>query len=185
MTKDTHTPSTGTHDTSGHPDERSASVRNRGGSRARSWLLAAALVGLGAIGGGLATVSLDAGAHGGWRHAKDPEQAIERLQHASAWMLGRVDATGEQRERIDAILAETVNDIFPLRKELEEHRRDLIVELARPEVDRAALERIRTAILALADQVSARMLDSVIATAEVLDPEQRQQLVKRASRRWH
>ena len=196
MTKDTQAPGSGAHDADRHSGENAGPIRSRGPIRARSWVLALALIGLGAIGGGLATVSMDAGAHGGWRdggwrhghrhgHMDDPEKAIERLQHGSAHVLGRVDATDEQRERVDAILAETVNDIFPLRKEFREHRRDLIAELARPEVDRAALEQIRAAKLAIADTVSARMLDSVVAIAEVLDPEQRQQLVERLSRRWH
>ena len=197
MTQHMETPGTGTLDTERSAHGSDGWTGSHGRSRRRQWMLALALVGLGAIGGTLATVSMDAGAHGGWRHAMgefrhhgrghatSPERAIERLQHASAWALGSVDATDEQRERIDAILASTVEDIFPIRSEYKTHRRDLIAELARPEVDRTALERVRTAMLAQADKTTTRMLDSVIAIAEVLDPEQRQQLVKRLSGRWH
>ena len=177
---------------------RSAGSRRRGGARrARGWIAALALLVLGAVGGALTTVAIDADAHGGWRHAMgkfrhhgfghgqaiDPAHVTERLQHASAWALGSVDATDEQRERIDAILAGAVDDIFPLRAEHRTHRRDLIAELARPQLDRDALERIRTAELALAEKATARLLDAVVAAAEVLDPEQRQGLVERFAKR--
>ena len=177
---------------------RSASSHQRGGvRRARGWIAGLALLALGAAGGALTTIAIDAGAHGGWRQAMggfrhhglghgraiDPARVTERLQHASAWALGRVDATDEQRERIDAILAEAVDDVFPLRAEHLAHRHDLIAELARPQLDRAALEEIRTEELALAEKATARLLDTVVAVAEVLDTEQRQQLVERLARK--
>ena len=162
--------------------------RHDGRRRIRGWMMGLTLLGLGAAGGALATIAMDAGAHGGWGHgfghhwrghATDATHVTERLQHASAWVLGKVDATEEQRERIDAILAGAVNDIFPLRDEHHAHRRDLMAELARPQIDRAALEEVRTAELALAEQATARLLDATVAIAEVLEPEQRQQLVER------
>ena len=181
-------------------DEGAGPGRRGGARRVRGWIAALALLGLGAAGGALTTIAVDADAHGGWRHAMggfrhhgfghgraiDPAHVTERLQHASAWALGSVDATDEQREHIDAILAKAVDDVFPLRAEHRAHRRDLIAELARPQLDRGALERIRTAELALADKATARLLEAVVAAAEVLDPEQRQGLVERfAKRRRH
>ena len=173
-------------------DEGAGSGRRGDARRARGWIAALVLLGLGAAGGALTTIAVDADAHGGWRHAMggfrhhgfghgraiDPAHVTERLQHASAWALGKVDASDEQRERIDAILAGAVDDIFPLRAEHRAHRRDLIAELARPQLDRVALERIRTAELALAEKATARLLDAVVAASEVLDPEQRQGLVE-------
>ena len=162
--------------------------------RGRKWIMALVLIGLGAAGGVLAMNAMDAEAHGGWRHefrhhwhghAMDVTRATERLQHVSAWALGSVDATEEQRERIDAILAGVVEDIFPLRHEHRAHRRDLIAELARPQIDRAELERVRTAELALAEQATARMLDAAVEIAAVLDSEQRQRLVERFAERTH
>ena len=187
-------------DTDRNMDEGAGLGRSAGSRRARGWIAALALLVLGAVGGALTTLAVDADAHGGWRHAMggfrhhglghgraiDAAHVTERLQHASAWALGSVDATDEQRERIDAILAGTVDDIFPLRAEHKTHRRDLIAELARPQLDRAALERIRAAELALAEEATARLLDAVVAAAEVLDPEQRQGLVERfAGRHRH
>lgn len=164
------------------------------GRRVRGWVTAVMLIGLGAAGGALTTIAVDAGAHGGWHdgfrmhrhgHAHSAEHATEHLQKISAWALGSVDATGEQRDRIDTILAGAVNDILPLRDEHHAHRRDLIAELARPRVDRAELERIRAAELALAETATARLLDATVAIAQVLSPEQRQQLVERFAEHRH
>ena len=177
------------------PKEMDAGSGRHGGKRrARGWIVALALIGLGAVGGALTTVAVDADAHGGWRHgfrhhghhrATDPTQVTEKLQHMSAWALGSVDATEDQRARVDAILASAVNDVFPLRAEHEAHHRDLIAELARPQIDRAALERVRAAELALAEKATIRLLDATVAIAEVLEPEQRQRLVERFAKHRH
>lgn len=170
------------------------SGRHGGKRRVRGWVVALALVTLGAAGGALTTIVVDAGAHGRWHHgygmhgrgfAADPERAVERVQHASARVLGSVDATDDQRERVDAILASAVNDLFPLRDEHLAHHRDLIAELARPEVDFARLERVRAAEIALVDKASARLLDATAAITEVLDPEQRRQLVEEFASHRH
>ena len=98
---------------------------------------------------------------------------------------GQRGRTDEQRDRIDAILASTVNDIFPLRDEHFAHHRDLIAELARPQVDPAGLERVRAAELALVEKATDRLLDATVAIAEVLEPEQRQQLLERYAEHGH
>ena len=169
--------------------------RTSGNRRARSWImaLALALVGVGAVGGSLVTMVTDAGAHGGGRHGRGmyghgPEtaaQAIERVQHVSARVLGAVDATDDQRERIDAIVDAAVTDIFALHTEHRDHRSDWIAELTRPAIDRNALERVRAAELALAEQASTRALDATVAIAQVLDADQRQRLVGKFADRWH
>ena len=175
-------------------DTGNGTDRHGGKRRARRWVVAVALVVLGAGGGALTTIAVDAGAHGGWHHGSwmhgrghmaTAELAIDRVQRVSAWALGSVDATDEQRERIDAILASAVDDLFPLRDEHRAHHRDLIVELARPQVDPAGLERIRAAELALVEKASGRLVDATVAIAEVLDPEQRRQLVERLAERGH
>ena len=162
--------------------------------RARGWIVALGLIALGATGGVFTTLAVDAGAHGGWHHgyrmhgrgfAADPERTIERLQRASAWALGSVDATDEQRDRVDAILATVVNDLHPLRDEHFDHHRDLIAALARPQVDLDSLESVRAAEVALVDKASARLLDAAVAISEVLDPEQRRQLMEKYAQHRH
>ena len=157
------------------------------------WILALAFVGVGAVVGSLATAMTDAGAYGGWRHGHgmfghrpdSAAEAIERVQYVSAWVLGSVDATDEQRERVDAILADAVADIFPLHAEHHDHESDWIAELTRPSIDPAGLERVRAAELALAERATTRALEATIAIAEVLDPDQRHQIVSRFVDRWH
>ena len=177
-----------TQSTQREKDTENGTNRHGGKRRARGWVVGAALVALGAAGGAFTTIAVDAVAHDGWHsgfrmhergYAKSPERAIARVQRVSAWALGSVDATDEQRERIDAILASAVSDLLPLRDEHLAHHRDLIAELARPQVDPAGLERVRGAELALVEKAADRLLDATVAIAEVLDPEQRQQLVER------
>ena len=183
-----------TENTRGHAERDTGSGRHGGGRRTRGWIMALALLGFGAAGGALTMAAVDAGAHGGWHdrfrmhghaHPVDATEATERLQRVAAWTLGRVDATAEQRERIDAILAEAVADLFPLRVEHRTHERDLIAGLARPDIDRTELEQVRTATLALVERATARMLDATVAIAEVLDPEQRQQLLEKLAEHAH
>ena len=177
-----------THGTQRHDDREDGTGRQGAKRRARRWVVAAALVALGAAGGAVTTVAVSAGAHGGWHHgfrmhehgySAGPERAMRRVQRVSAWALGSVDATDDQRERIDAILAATVNDLMPLRDEHLAHHGDLIAELARPQVDPAGLERVRAAEIALVDKATDRLLDATVAIADVLDAEQRRQLVER------
>ena len=183
-----------TESTKRRKDVEDGSGRHGGGRRARRWVVAAALVALGAGGGALTTIAVDAGAHGVWHHGSwmhgrgdgaGPERAIERMQHISAWALGSVDATDEQRERIDTILAAAANDLLPIRDQHHAHHHDLIAELSRPQVDRAGLERIRSAEITLVEEASARLVDATVAIAEVLNPEQRQQLLAKLGNHRH
>ena len=167
-----------------------------GGRKLRFALAAAVLMDLGLLGGVLITVASDATAHGKWRGAwgkgdhghqalRSPAEAAELVQHAAAWMLGKVDATGAQREQIDGVLADFVDEVYPLAEQHRESHRDLITELSRPQVDAQALEDLRQTQLALADTVSARLLDAVVEISDVLDAEQRQALIERMGRYHH
>ena len=158
--------------------QRDADSGRRGRKRrARTWIMALTLLGLGAAGGALTTVAVDANAHGGGhhgfrmhghRHAANAAEAAERVQHVAAWALGSVDATDEQRERVDAILAGAVNDLFPMRAEHREHRRDLIAELARPRLDRDGLEQVRADFVANVSHEMRTPLTAIQGYAETL-----------------
>jgi Spy/CpxP family protein refolding chaperone len=183
-----------TQSTQREKDTENGTNRHGGKRRARGWVVGAALVALGAAGGALTTIAVDTVAHDGWHsglrmhergYAKSPERAIARVQRVSAWALGSVDATDEQRERIDTILAAAANDLLPIRDQHHAHHHDLIAELSRPQVDRAGLERIRSAEIALVEKASARLVDATVAIAEVLDPEQRQQLLAKLENHRH
>ena len=146
------------------------------------------------LAGGLATATLAAGGsmlsrmHGhGWRGGHgaaihDPEQARERAELMAEWILKSVDATEAQQEEVKAILDNSINTLLPIAQNHRDYREELRAELAKPTIDRAAPESIRESGLGLMDQVSREMIDTVAAVAEVLTPEQRQELLEMAER---
>lgn len=151
------------------------------GRRARLTLAALTLVGVGAALGAGATAQ--ASRMGGWNAmghswggAATEEQARERALDKAAWMLGRLDASDEQQSRIDDIVTTLVGELYALRGEHRENRRELIAELARPQVNREALEKLRADEMALADSASKSVLKAVTDATEVLNQEQREQL---------
>ena len=164
--------------------------KHRLGRRARLTVAVVTLVGVGAVLGAGATAH--AARTGGWHgmdhhrgHAKTEEQARERSLDKTAWVLGRIDATPEQETRINAIVSALVGDLYPLRGEHRERRRQLITELARPQVDAQALERIRTDGMALANSASKTLVNAVVDVTEVLSVEQRQELAAMIGRHRH
>ena len=66
-----------------------------------------------------------------------------------------------------------------------EYRRQLITELARPQVDGEALEKIRADGMALANSASKTLVNAVVDVTEVLSVEQRQELAAMIGRRQH
>jgi Spy/CpxP family protein refolding chaperone len=119
------------------------------------------------------------------RHSShDPQAAKERAQFMSDWLLERVDASDEQRAQIKGLLARALDDLAPLREEHHSHRAAFLEALAQPAVDRAEVERVRKAEVALAERASSTVVASLAAIAEVLSPEQRKKLADLAAR-WH
>lgn len=143
------------------------------------------------LAGGLATTMAAGGSMlgrlhrhrlGGHGAALDPEKARERAETMAEWILKSVDATDAQQEEVKAILGNSIDTLLPIAQNHRDYRAELRAELAEPTVDRAALESIRESGLGLMDQVSREMLDTVAAMAEVLTPEQRQQLLEMSER---
>lgn len=166
------------------------------GRKARLGIAAAALIAFGAVAGAMiANVSAHSGfgarghssAFNGHRYhgAHSIEQSRERALDVAAWMLGSVDATPEQSKHVKGIVVSFVDEIYPLREQHLQHHRNLIDALSQPQVDRQALEQIRQAELARATQISERLVGALADTADVLSPEQRQQLMNRFSRFSH
>ena len=163
--------------------------KHRMGRRTRLVVAAVTLVGAGALLGAGVTAQAARGGWQGmghhWGHAKTEEQARERALDKTAWMLGRIDATEEQQTRINDIVTSLVGELYPLRGEHRETRRELITELSRPQVDREALEKIRADGLAMADSASRTLVSAVVDVSEVLTVEQRQELASMIGRHRH
>lgn len=117
------------------------------------------------------------------RHAmRDPGVMKERADFMVEWTLSRIDATDEQRAQVKSVVKATIDDLLQLREEHQANRKAMIAALIEPEVDRAELDRIRSAEMALADRASRRIVTALADSADTLTPEQRAQLAEMAQR---
>lgn len=137
----------------------------------------------------LAGVGFGALAHGGghgWHRgggAMDPAKMDERIEHVVKRMLARVDATEEQRAKVNVIAKAAAGDLRGLRGKQQELRAKGIELLAAPKVDRAAIESLRAEQIKLADEASKRVSLALADTADVLTPEQRAKMAERIKER--
>jgi Spy/CpxP family protein refolding chaperone len=136
------------------------------------------------------------GGHGGFSHAgwgrgghafgaqilQDPEAAKRHAGMAVEWALRGVEATDEQKQQARRITDRLIDELGPLVGQHREQRQAIHQALAGAEVDREALEQARRRELALADEASKLVLDRVADLAEVLTPQQRQELATFAHR---
>ena len=128
----------------------------------------------------------------GWHHGDGPRMggrgfggmmfpgAIERRVNR---VLGLVDASTEQRQKVRAILENAGNDLYPIRQQRMENRKQIGQALAAATIDRPKIEALRQEQLKLNDTASKRMTDAITDAAEVLTPAQRAELAKRMERR--
>jgi periplasmic protein CpxP/Spy len=87
-----------------------------------------------------------------------------------------IDATAEQQEKLRAIVRDAVKDLLPMREKFMSARgtaRDLLTQQT---IDRAAIEKFRTDVIATHDAASKRLVQAVADVAEVLTPEQRRRI---------
>jgi len=115
---------------------------------------------------------------------EDPAAAKEHIATVSDFVLRSVSATDEQKQKTKQITDRLVDQVRPL---VERHRalhEAMVAELAKPEIDRAAIEKLRQDGMALADEASRIALSGVEDIADVLTPEQRKELIE-LGRRLH
>jgi periplasmic protein CpxP/Spy len=134
-----------------------------------------------------AAIQNGAGFHHSWGgrwggHAMSPEAAKEHLQIASKWLLRDIDASPEQQDRVNAIVAGAVDDLFRLRERHQQNRDAFHRQLGGATIDRAALEEIRQSEMGVADEASKRLVQALADVSDVLTPEQRQALAERIHR---
>jgi len=144
---------------------------------------------------GLAGLGLGAFAHsrhgpGGYGGAPfDPARLDRRLDRMLKHVYVEIDATEEQKQKLEPIVKRAANDLFPLRQRLREARLQAMDLFTRDQVDRAAFEKLRAEQIELADKASKRLTKALADAAEVLTPLQRKQLAERMrhmrGRRWH
>ena len=174
-------------------DPQTAPRSCRGRGRLALLLILVALAG--AIAGGLVTNAFGQ-APGLW-HARpfmggsfDPAQVDRHVERMIKHVAVEADASADQQAKLVAIAKGAVNDLLPLRDKLQANRGQAFDLFTAGNVDRAAIERLRSEQLALAETASKRIAQALGDAAEVLNPEQRRTLVDRLSyfhawRHWH
>ena len=113
----------------------------------------------------------------------DPTMMGERLDHVLKHLYVEIDATDAQKQQLGPIVKAAAQDLLPLRARMHDARRQAVELLSQPHVDRAALEALRADKLKLAENASQRLTQALADVADVLTPEQRQQLAERINRR--
>ena len=157
-------------------------------SKPRRWVIAGlATAAVAAVGAATLTYHENAQAqmeHAfGFGAAKDPAVTAKRIDAMVQWMLADINGvTDDQRTKIATILKAAANDLAPLRTQHMQARKTAMQLLAAPTIDRAQLESIRVQQMQLADTATRRMTQALADAAEVLNPDQRTQLVAKWQR---
>jgi Spy/CpxP family protein refolding chaperone len=121
--------------------------------------------------------------HGGpmMRFGFDPARAEERLDRMVRHLAVEVDASNEQQDKLRSVAKAAIKEVLPAREKLMAARQQARTLLSAPTIDRAAIEKLRTEQIALADTVSKRIVQAITDAAEILTPEQRRKLEERMS----
>ena len=134
---------------------------------------------LATLAGGLAAAaSFNAFARRGPGSTHGPMDLDRMLNH----LYVEINATEEQKQRLDPLVRQTVKELSPLRESLRNGRQEAFGLLAQDRVDPAALEALRTRQIELADQASRTVTKALVEAAEVLNPAQRKQLAAHFAR---
>jgi periplasmic protein CpxP/Spy len=160
-------------------------MNTRGGmarSRRRRWLLFAAPVAL--IGGTLAT---SAYAFGPGRHGwgGDPERMEKMVDRRVDRMLDGIDATDDQKARVKGTIARLRPQLRALRADKQKLHEAGAKALSADRVDPNEIERLRRETLKLAERGSTLVSGALVEIAQVLNPEQRRELLEHFQKRGH
>jgi periplasmic protein CpxP/Spy len=142
------------------------------------------------VGGAAAATSFGALAqrgHGGRHHAPmDPAQFEQHLERRLKHLYVEIDATEEQKQRLEPIIKQTVRELAPVRRNLHAARGEAITLLSQETVDAGALETLRARQIQLADEASRKVTRALVDASEVLNPQQRRKLAAHFThqRRW-
>lgn len=114
------------------------------------------------------------------RDGMDPAKAGKHLERMIAHHVP--DATPEQKARLSAIAKAAMADLQPLGAKQRAARAEGMRLLTQPNIDRAALERVRVEQIQIAEARSKRMSQAWADAADVLTPAQRAKLAEQAAK---
>lgn len=149
--------------------------RERGRGRKAFWIVVVAA-------GLLTMIHYSVGSmrhHHNGRHTVHSLPAVmERMVKKADRALTKVNATPEQRARVNEIIDGLVPDIIGLQKEREELKIRIVKTLERGDIPPDAFEQARVSSVNLADKAINRSIEAIIAISAVLTPDQRKELLK-------
>jgi len=114
-----------------------------------------------------------AGMHGGF----SPERASKHVKKMVNWALEDVDATPEQKTQVNDIFQQAMKELLPVHQQVHDAHEQMMQLMSQPVIDRAAIEQLRIAQVAVLDSASKRLTQAFEDAGEVLSPEQRQKLI--------
>ena len=106
-------------------------------------------------------------------------EVAERMADVAEYGLDYVDASEEQVTRVNQVLRAAAPDVIKLRTEQRALAAELRKELSKDTIDRARIEELRARALDLFDRATARASEGLVASVEVLTPEQRRKLTSK------
>lgn len=149
--------------------------RERGRGRKVFWIVVAAA-------GLLTMVHYSVGSmwhhHHGRHTVHSPSEVKDRMVKKADRALTEVNATIEQRARINEIIEGLVPDIIGLQKEREELKIRIVKTLERRDIPPDAFEQARVSSVNLAEKAINRSFEAIFAVSAVLTPDQRRELLK-------
>ena len=163
------------------------------GKRRRFFKRAAIATLIGGIAAGIGFKAFAQGGGCGWHRCGyaagplDPAAVDQHLDRALKHLYVEIDATDEQKQRLEPIVKQAVKDLLPAREKAHAARKQAVELLAADTIDRGAIEALRAEQIQLAEQASKRFTQALADVAEVLTPAQRKQIAERMEsfgRRW-
>jgi protein CpxP len=139
---------------------------------------ALAAIGLAAAASGDFERGFGMGRFGMGGHAMHAHMGMGFGGHGMAYVLGEIDATPEQEDKLWTIIDGARSELRPTFREFRDTREAIAGILGAPTIDRAALEKLRSERVASIDEASRKMTTALVEAAEVLTPEQRAKLVE-------
>jgi protein CpxP len=103
-------------------------------------------------------------------------QIDDRIDRMTKHIAIELDATPDQQMKIASIAKAAVADLLPLRERAQAARGQAVALLTAPTIDRAAVEKLRTDQVALAESASKRVVQALADASDVLTPDQRRRV---------
>lgn len=162
-------------------------MKESGSQRRGFFRRAGIFAAIAAVAGGM---GLHAYAHGGhgirggmFGGPMDAAQLDERIERMLKHLFAQINATPEQQQKLAPIVKQAAKDLQPLRAQMQTVRKQAVEIMSADQVDRAALERLRTEQMHTADALSKRVTQALADAGEILTPAQRKELAEHMQRR--